>query len=309
MKLWRYIQGYRKGAEAHRIEEESMTDPFLADALDGFDKVKGNHTERIKLLREQVKTKSRRNIYRYSRGLAIAASILLIIGIGTYFLVQETEFRETTYIAFEDLPVEILPQTPPVRVKEGKEKEEKENVLALHQRQEKERTRQEETAFAVMAERTDEVVAKEPAPKAQTREMEESILVPLPELRIKSTLVDTDKIMPAAAMNEDRQMLDEVVVDYAEKKKTQSVRPKPVAGKRAFEDYLKKNLVRPTDDECRDAKGKVTLSFYVDQQGKPYNITIKKGLCPSADSEAIRLIVEGPEWTIGEKEVTVDIKF
>ena len=32
MKLLDYIRGLRKGKEAHRLEKESMKDPFLADA-------------------------------------------------------------------------------------------------------------------------------------------------------------------------------------------------------------------------------------------------------------------------------------
>ena len=34
MKLLDYIRGLRKGKEAHRLEKESMKDPFLADAMD-----------------------------------------------------------------------------------------------------------------------------------------------------------------------------------------------------------------------------------------------------------------------------------
>ena len=33
MKLLDYIRGLRKGKEAHRLEKESMQDPFLADAM------------------------------------------------------------------------------------------------------------------------------------------------------------------------------------------------------------------------------------------------------------------------------------
>ena len=48
MKLLDYIQGLRKGKEAHRLERESMQDPFLADAMDGYSQVEGNHEQRIK---------------------------------------------------------------------------------------------------------------------------------------------------------------------------------------------------------------------------------------------------------------------
>ena len=47
MKLLDYIRGLRKGKEAHRLEKESMQDPFLADAMDGYNQVEGNHEQRI----------------------------------------------------------------------------------------------------------------------------------------------------------------------------------------------------------------------------------------------------------------------
>ena len=42
MKLLDYIRGLRKGKEAHRLEKESMKDPFLADAMDGYGQVVAN---------------------------------------------------------------------------------------------------------------------------------------------------------------------------------------------------------------------------------------------------------------------------
>ncbi len=54
MKLLDYIRGLRKGKEAHRLEKESMQDPFLADAMDGYRQVEGNHELRIEKLRMQV---------------------------------------------------------------------------------------------------------------------------------------------------------------------------------------------------------------------------------------------------------------
>ncbi len=47
MKLLDYIRGLRKGKEAHRLEKDSMKDPFLADAMDGYREVEGNHEQQI----------------------------------------------------------------------------------------------------------------------------------------------------------------------------------------------------------------------------------------------------------------------
>ena len=82
--LLQYIQGSRKGKEAHRLEKEAMKDPFLADALDGFQTVEGNHVESIEAMRRRIsrRTRSQRDqIAKWS----IAASLLICLGFGSYF--------------------------------------------------------------------------------------------------------------------------------------------------------------------------------------------------------------------------------
>lgn len=122
------------------------------------------------------------------------------------------------------------------------------------------------------------------------------------------------------AMNQDKQNLDEVVViGYGSRKKPdltgavaaveQFTLPQPLIGKKAYRKYLRKNLIRPVDDECAQATGEVVLTFHVNESGRPFDIKVKTGLCPSADKEAVRLLEEGPDWTIGSKEVTLNIKF
>ena len=88
-----------------------------------------------------------------------------------------------------------------------------------------------------------------------------------------------------------------------------SVAPKPVMGMKQYKKYLKKNLIHPTDEACAKVKGKVVLTFRVNKEGRPYFIRVKESLCKSLDKEAIRLILEGPDWTYGNKiaEVTVKI--
>lgn len=137
--------------------------------------------------------------------------------------------------------------------------------------------------------------------------------------------VDTSRTM-LIAMNENKQALNEVVVvGYGAKKNKKSttlgsdakvkeqtekeITPQPVIGKRSYQKYLKENLVRPTDDNCKDIKGEVVLSFFVDEEGKPQNITVIHGLCEFADKEAIRLVKEGPKWTSGKLPARVTVRF
>ena len=110
MKLLDYIRGFRKGKEAHRLEKESMKDPFLADAMDGYSQVEGNHEERIEKLRMQVSAHSARNTNpskkknSYAITWSIAACLVIGIGISTYFLFLRKSMADDVFIAKEDIP-------------------------------------------------------------------------------------------------------------------------------------------------------------------------------------------------------------
>lgn len=123
--------------------------------------------------------------------------------------------------------------------------------------------------------------------------------------------VDTSRTM-LIAMNEDQKGLSEVVVvghgDQI-KRQIKITLPNPVDGKRKYLKYLKKNLVRPTDETCAQVKGKVVLTFLVNRDGRPFHIKVKKSLCESSDKEAIRLVQEDPDWTYGNKQAEVTVKF
>lgn len=84
MKLIDYITGNRKGREARRIEREAMDDPFLHDALEGYDAVPGDPGDAIRRMQRRVTGaagKLRRRIYR-----SAAAALLLCTGAGGYLL-------------------------------------------------------------------------------------------------------------------------------------------------------------------------------------------------------------------------------
>jgi len=92
MTLKEYIQGNRRGKEANRLERQAMNDPFLQEAIGGYDAVAGNHAETIERLEDKILSKS--SVQRHSRALvffAMAASIFLLIGFGTFFLLQKGE--------------------------------------------------------------------------------------------------------------------------------------------------------------------------------------------------------------------------
>lgn len=104
MKLHSYIQGKRRGKEANQLERQAMNDPFLQDAIDGFDMVEGEHRTTIEMLEKLVDERTyRKQTRRFGRRqwITIAASFTLLVGMGSllYWMLNRSE--PITYIEAE----------------------------------------------------------------------------------------------------------------------------------------------------------------------------------------------------------------
>lgn len=113
MKLLDYIRGLRKGKEAHRLEKESTQDPFLADAMDGYNQVEGNHEQRIEKLRMQVSAHSAKKKNTYAITWSIAACLVIGFGISSYFLFLKKSMTDEVFIAEESVPAKLPETTTP----------------------------------------------------------------------------------------------------------------------------------------------------------------------------------------------------
>ncbi len=90
MSLKDYIQGKRHGKEANQLEREAMNDPFLQDAIEGFDSVQGNHLDIIEQLEHKIeKKRSQKNFYIRYAVLSTAAMLALVLGISVFFRPSE----------------------------------------------------------------------------------------------------------------------------------------------------------------------------------------------------------------------------
>ena len=427
MKLLDYIRGLRKGKEAHRLERESMQDPFLADAMDGYSQVEGNHEQRIEKLRMQVSAHSAKKKNTRAITWSIAACLAIGFGISSYFLFLKKSMTDEVFIAEESVSAKLaepaappppsIPATPtapstpqkeialatakvktdstpaseystPVSEITARQANKKDMIAKIQATSQPQQGTPPVATVPVMEEVSEETAAlQEVVATMDTSESESDkkmklakvAAIPSKNNMIKGRVtdekgepiigasvaykgtnigtitnmngefslvkkddkkrltaqfigydpveirVDTSRTM-LIAMNENKQALNEVVVvGYGAKKNKKStttgnvvtvkeqakkeITPQPVIGKRSYQKYLKENLVRPTDDNCKDIKGEVVLSFFVDEEGKPQNITVIHGLCEFADKEAIRLVKEGPKWTSGKLPARVTVRF
>ena len=377
MRLSDYIQGLRKGKEAHRLEKESMKDPFLADAIDGYNQVEGNHEQRIEQLRIQISARSTKKRNTYAIIWSVAACLVIGFGISSYFLfLKETPEPVIPIIPQKEIalvPTKTKTDSTPISPVSMKQADKKDIIAKSRTTISKPPSApittmpmEEETSDQMVAATDEEVImttgASDPESVKKMRIAKMAVIPTNDIIKGKVTdqkgepligasvmykgtnigtvtdvngefsllkkaenkqltaqyigydpvevPVDTSRTM-LIAMNEDQKGLSEVVVVGHEvnKKANKDNTPQPVDGKRKYLKYLKKNLVRPTDETCAQVKGKVVLTFLVNRDGRPFHIKVKKSLCESSDKEAIRLVQEGPDWTYGNKQAEVTVKF
>lgn len=113
------------------------------------------------------------------------------------------------------------------------------------------------------------------------------------------------------ALEADQKSLNEVVVSSGYSK-AKVVRPTPIPanGWANFSSYIVANN-RLVKDGAKTTKA-VQLTFSVNGNGRPSNIKVVKGLSKAENEEAVRLINEGPNWTVpknASKKVEIAVGF
>lgn len=105
-------------------------------------------------------------------------------------------------------------------------------------------------------------------------------------------------------LQEDTKNLNEIVIIN---KKSNSNRkklgdkvaedPEPEDGWENYDTYIVNNLNIPDEIQTKPpGLREVQISFNVNKNGEPVNIKVEKSLCKKCDTEAIRLLKEGPKW-------------
>ena len=136
MKLIDYIQGKRRGKEANELEREAMNDPFLQDAIDGFDAVSGDHLSAIQDLENQLQQKATKRKQRVNYRLwavGVAASIVLLLGIGSLL---RYEMQKPDNTAFRAPKAVVIPPKDTIDTFNPKT-ESPQKVLAQHIKKQK----------------------------------------------------------------------------------------------------------------------------------------------------------------------------
>lgn len=77
--------------------------------------------------------------------------------------------------------------------------------------------------------------------------------------------------------------------------------PQFKGGDTAMMDYIKKNVVYPTEAKEKGIQGRVACTFTVERDGTVSDIKVVRSVDPLLDQEAIRLIQSMPKWKPGKQ--------
>ena len=313
------IEKYRRDeltpAERQRLEKTALSDPFLADALEGSGSLTGiEFSSDIRQLQKKI-LKHQRGTYFWP--LRIAAGIVIIVS-SMVIITRLTDEDARDQLALQHHTNDKADQ--PVNKPADSEKESRDRTHAEPSAPSPVPDQKE--IFKVSPTTSEkswpakEVPASGLAEQAvQESELrEESALNSAPQE--KDVVVTDDKNMnsfqggdktgpPAMSRSVTSRKKAEAAAEPApsnaddEQKSVDANVPMPRGGFTQFNEYVADNLRYPQSAIDNNIQGDVVIEFQIDPNGDTKDFVILKGLGFGCDEEAIRLIKDGPKWSPG----------
>jgi hypothetical protein len=311
MRIKHYIQGNKRGKDAHRLEREAMNDPFLQEALDGFDSVAGDHADVLERLEQNImhraSAKRRRQLVV---SWSVAATLLLLIGLGSYFIFQNSE---------KNAPVIATSQkTKPAQPSVNKPEE------VVREAEKQKQTKR----FVPPVIKPDDQVNEEEEMVTQDKVMESTAAVGAVNfdkgtddvtVEPQQTQANEPKAQIAAAnrQNDDsliKQQNERIALRETVMKKALQGKESVVVVVRETKPFDQKEFLQYCKDKagkdlCGEAKSSVTVEFTINEYGRPTGYKFKKSSCDKAKSEIEKLLNQSPTWTNPNQKVSVKISW
>lgn len=77
-----------------------------------------------------------------------------------------------------------------------------------------------------------------------------------------------------------------------------------------FSKWVATQIVYPEDAVADKVEGRVILQFTVNKEGDVKDVTVLRGVNPSIDAEAVRVVSSSPKWSVGTQNgVPVNVKY
>jgi hypothetical protein len=254
----------------HALERAALEDPFLAEAIEGYQVTEQVPAEAIDELRERLSARVARGERRnMAWAMSVAAGLVLCLSLGAWVFFRQDEpipiagSMERKMAVTDSTPLEPAPSSV------------NDNIPSTAPTGENKREEAKSSPSIAAAANQN---AEAPVTAADDQRPSAATAVPLPE----------QKKIAAATM---KARMPEQTMAAPVADSTQA--SEPTIGWTAYRAYIAKNIRKQSPDA---PKGEVELSFRVNDAGRPYDIRIETKLSPAQDQEAARLIGEGPAW-------------
>ena len=290
MELKDYISN-RDGEEANRLERQSMNDPFLRDAIDGFDSVEGNHLSAIRKLEERIEGKKEKKSIKLSPWIWLVLLIAAIAAAMPFLWKTIQQNIDSISQKKSNQNLSINGNIPVSR----------DSALHADHFMNKELTLQSDslpskkgkTTLSSIPEKSEEKNAISTSPTLISEKSEQSDNAETPQQQEKTQNPPTAN-----------QTSESTNPSGIQENKTQIANVASIFGENEFISYFKRNYNRSL---CEGQAISFVVSFYVSPGGHPGNITISQNNCPEMATEIKRLLLGSPIWSKTDRRVTLKI--
>lgn len=328
MNLREYIQGQRYGKNANLLEQKAMEDPFLHEALEGYDSVFSNHIDSID--RVEKKIREPLNSKKHNKFIAVYVALgvcLLSLAYAAYVFngtdkpnSDSVEIAPNTETANNATDFTI--QVPSAGIDENTDFESQENEQSqastnlqtnksVNQQNTKQQKSSKQNSKAQEIKSLTSKITNAESKSAEQLQIKtistlsktanplyivDGVIVSSIE-HISPSEIKTKKVLRNAAQTKPygaKGVNGVIIISTNKSKQDGSIQE--TFGEKEFKKYFKKNASKTAD------KNQVKVSFKIGKSQKPFDIRFENLSSVEAKDEALRVILNSPKWTdkVGE---------
>ena len=329
-QLKKWILGLARRRDEEWLDRAAQDDPFLLDAIEGYRSFpEGRHADRLKKIRQKLRSRSREpRSFRWGR--VAAAVVLLVVAGGSIWWVASTDFG-TDLAQRETAPLEEEADDPVAFEPVPRAEEERDLAAPPEQK-----ARQVQPSLPETAEEP-ELTADGHGDVIEDREAIPADENPIPQEEEKPVSTEAPPVIAAMPADQPEADTREEVQSFAaesegraerlaetrkalsppppealtladmpspsKRKEYQAISPEqgqpvPRGGYTRLEAYISRQKQYPEAAKEVGKTGVVRLAFSIDSLGRPFNFEVLDSLGYGCEAEAIRLLREGPKWIV-----------
>lgn len=317
----RYLRGKMSAAEMYAIEKAALEDPFLADAIEGYNERSTLQHQDVNEDLDELKYRLKDRIEPVKEELIVgirwwrvAAVILLLAGTGSivYKVVNTSGLQGKSVLTKNDAYKQDTVRTS---VTENKSVAVDTASIALNESAESTSPK----AGLMESKREKLLKSKALNPFRYRLKSANPVAVPLEDSAPQSLKYELDKdkagMASVSKTIKEEPIASKKIPETASQNEVASDRrvigrgylsirydAEPEIGYAEYNKYVEKN--KKYDSLATQLHGDVVISFFVSASGKLSNFNIEKSLSKPLDEEAIRLIKNGPAWKVLKNKQT-----